>query len=113
MKYFYGILCLIIATIISLNIAGLFVTNEYTATVTDKVVKNSKEHSKYLIFTEAENGDVRVFKDTDALFRGKFNSSDIYGEIKVGKTYQFKTYGFRIPFLSFYENITDVDKVKR
>jgi hypothetical protein len=108
----YIIFGFVILFSISISIAGQFVTNEYVVTVTDKTVKNSKDSSKYLIFTELENGEVRVFQDTDSIIRGKFNSSDIYAEIKVGQKYKFKVYGFRIPALSRYENIVSIEKVK-
>ncbi|MFA1509898.1 DUF1523 family protein [Priestia aryabhattai] len=87
-------------------------TNEYTVTVTGKEVKNTKETSKYLIFTEDKNGSPKVFEDTDSVVRMKFNSSDIYAQLEEGKTYEIDTYGFRIPPLSLYENIYDVKEVK-
>lgn len=108
----YGVFFLIFIGIISVDIAGQFVSNDYTVKVTDKIVKHSKENSKYLIFTELKNGEIRVFQDTDSLVRGKFNSSDVYGEIKVGHEYKFNTYGLRIPFFSKYENIVNVQKIK-
>ncbi|ULT55409.1 DUF1523 family protein [Neobacillus drentensis] len=95
---------------------GIFLqtnTHEYTVKVTDKTVKNTKEESKYLIFTEDKEGTTRVFKDTDSLLRFKFNSSDMYSQIKVNKTYKIKTYGLRVPFFSMYENIIEVEKVNK
>lgn len=105
---FWGFFTLALLVSITVEIAGQFVNNSYDVKVTDKTVKNSNDHSTYLIFTETDDGKVRVFKDTDSVLRGKFNSSDIYGEIKVGKKYHFETYGLRIPFLSRYENIKSV-----
>lgn len=62
--------------------------------------------SKYLIFTEAE-----TFENTDSLTRWKFNSSDIQGQLRVGEAYQVEVYGYRIPFLSQYRNIVEVESV--
>lgn len=62
--------------------------------------------SKYLIFTETE-----TFENTDSLTRWKFNSSDIQGKLLVGNAYQVEVYGYRIPFLSQYRNIVDVETV--
>lgn len=104
---------LMLLSSITLGVAGLFVKDDYTFTVTEKVVKNSKEHSKYLIFGEDKDGHIKVVQNTDSLFKGKFNSSDIYADIKVGKTYHFDVYGFRIPFLSKYENIDSYKEVKK
>lgn len=82
------------------------------ATVTDKdrqVTSDSDGHaqSKYIVFTNKE-----VFENTDSLLRGKFNSSDIQGQLQRGCTYDFEVYGFRNHFLSTYRNIIDVKPVK-
>lgn len=78
-----------------------------TATVTDKTVKRSGETDKYLVFTDQE-----TFENTDEWLAGKFNSSDVYGRIKVGKTYKFTVRGWRIPFFSSYRNITEAVEVQ-
>jgi len=86
--------------------------NTYTVTVTGKEVKNSEDESKYLIFTEDQNEVPRVFEDTDSILRWKFNSSDVYAQLKEGKKYKIDTYGIRFAPLSMYENIYDVKEVK-
>lgn len=106
------VLMLILSSIIY-TIAAYNNTNTYIVTIEDKVVKSDGGDSqKYLIFTKTSNGEERVFENTDALFAGKFDSSDYYAKIKIGKTYKFKTIGFRIPFLSEYENIIEFEEVK-
>ena len=60
---------------------------------------------KYLVFTEGE-----VFQNTDCLFRGKFNSSDVYGQLEPGKSYRALVYGWRIPFFSMYRNIVRISE---
>ena len=74
-------------------------TKEVTGpvTVTEKERIRDGETDKYLIFTDAE-----VFENTDTIWFMKFTSSDFYREIKVGETYQFTVYGFRVGFLSSY-----------
>lgn len=91
--------------------------NQYVMTVTDKDVKHYKSgndyEDKYLIFTKNnETGDVRVFENTDSLIPLKFNSSDIYASIEIGKTYEFDVRGLRIPFLSEYQNIYNIQDIK-
>jgi len=86
--------------------------NEYTLTVTDKEVKNDGDSSKYLIFTSDAKGKVKTLENVDSLFKGKHNSSDIYAELKKGKTYKFTVYGYRLPFWSTYENIINYKEVK-
>lgn len=65
--------------------------------------KEEKGDSYYLVYTDKE-----VLKIEDSLIFGQFNSSDIYGMLVKGKTYKFKVFGFRIPFLSSYRNIIGV-----
>ena len=109
MRYIVGVFFAI------LIIAGLATTpyykygtvDKFTAHVTDKerVVKDGD--GKYLIFTKEA-----VLENTDSWFWWKFNSSDIYGQIEVGKTYKFKTYGWRLRPLSWYKNIISFEEVK-
>ena len=73
---------------------------EVVATVTDKERVNDSENSYYLVFTD--NG---VFTIQDQFFHGKFNSSDMYGGLKKDHKYRFVLNGYRIPFLSSYQNV--------
>ena len=73
--------------------------------VTDKSVKPSGEDSKYLVYCIDDDNEVHVLEITDTLIRGRFNSSDEYAAIEVGKKYTFTVVGKRIPFLSMYPNI--------
>ncbi len=90
-----------------------------TATVTDKDIKrdkNTDEDKKaddiYMIYAEDSFGNTYVFTDEDELWYWKWDSSDVYAKIKVGKTYEFEVCGIRIPFLSSYQNIIDVTEVE-
>lgn len=81
------------------------VTVKKTEQVT-KVTGNGEDisvRSYYLVFT-----DKGVFRIEDQLFFGKFNSSDLYGELELGKTYQITTTGFRNGFFSMYPNIVSI-----
>lgn len=79
-----------------------------TVTVIDKGIKNYKGGSNYLIYTKDENNKIATYRIEDSLIQGKFNSSDIYGSIEVGKTYTFKVAGTRNEFFSMYPNIIKV-----
>lgn len=85
-------------------------SNERTVnvTVTDKGIKNYDDKSKYLIYCKNENEDIQVYEITDSLFQGKFNSSDIYASIEIGKEYTFIIRGTRIGLTSTYPNIVEV-----
>lgn len=88
----------------------------YTVTVTDKervTQKSGDEYtSKYLIFCDGENGESLVFENTDTVFHFKFNSSNIYEQLKEGKQYEITVVGVRIPFLSTYQNIIKIKEIE-
>lgn len=77
-----------------------------TITVTDKAVKRYNNNDRYIIYTNEE-----TFELTDELFAAKFNSSDDYGKIQIGKTYKFVVCGWRVPWLSWYRNIIKINEV--
>lgn len=105
-SWFIGLFILLF--VIGISFEGIRNTNRDT--ITAQVVKTervcaSQEICKYLVFT-----DKGVFENTDSLLNFKWNSSDIYGELKAGETYTFNVYGWRVPFLSMYKNIVSVEK---
>lgn len=80
-----------------------------TCTVEDKWVKRPSSGSNELYLVSC--GDT-VYKVDDLLFKGKFNSADIYASLKVGKTYEITTTGFRLGFFSEYQNINSYKEVE-
>ena len=74
-----------------------------TIEVTDKMVKDDK----YLVYSTDTTYEI-----TDSWLYGRFNSSDLYGKIEVGKTYRIKIGGSRKPFFSWYPNIYEAKEVK-
>jgi hypothetical protein len=106
-----GTLIFIFLIIICLLGSCVYTEGNYrkvTVTVTDKGIKNYKGGSKYLIYTKDENNKIATYRIEDSLVQGKFNSSDIYGSIEVGKKYTFEIAGERNEFLSMYPNIVKV-----
>ena len=107
------IVAIIVAIVIVIpSCSSYFTTKGYTVTVTDKNIKNYSESSKFLVFTKLENGETKVFYIGDSLFKGRWNSADNYADIEVGKTYKIEVIGWRIPFLSSYENIIKFKKLE-
>ena len=87
---------------------------EVVGTVTEKTVKKIDTQDKYLIFVKIEGEDeIQVFEITDNWIEGKLNSSTIYGNIKIGETYTFTIKGNRNEMLSWYPNISKVEKQKK
>lgn len=100
-----GIVAVFLLAICLPMLASVSNTDVVTATVSDKTVKRSGESDQYLVFTDKE-----TFCVTDSLYHGQFRSSDLYGRLKVGETYTFKVFGWRIPFFSQYRTIYQVEK---
>ena len=109
-------IALVVLLILGTWIVPLFVRNSYTVMVTGKerIYKSSENASSsyYLIFAKEPDGDVKVFKNSDELLLGKFDSSNIQAGMEIGGTYDVDVYGFRIPFLSCYENIIRYNQTK-
>ncbi len=112
-----NIYSIIIAILIFLMAIGVISSNfndtDYVITITDKerIFDEDKSSSKYLVFGDDENNESLVFENTDCLIRGKWDSSNIQGELKEGNTYKVTVVGYRIPFLSWYQNIIKVEEI--
>ena len=102
---------IVIAAALTLSVITSFNDTEYIVTVTDKERITSNNSSEYLVFTEDEQGETIVFENTDNILRGKWDSSNIQGELKIGDTYKIIVVGYRIPFLSMYQNIIEIEGV--
>lgn len=103
----------IIAAILSVWGLASFNTHTVTITVSGTDRAWSGKGSKWLVLGTDANGDPLVLENTDNLLRLKFNSSDIQAVIEEDKTYEAEVVGFRVPFLSWYENIIGIDEVEK
>ena len=92
------------AGIIGAVASNFYQESNIKLTVKDKerVVNRNGQGSKYLVWSEDE-----TFENVDSLFKGKFNSSDLYGKLEIGKTYNCRVYGWRNSFFSMYRNIIE------
>jgi hypothetical protein len=91
-----GVLCVIIFTFVN----ACHYEVDQTFTVTGKEAVKSDKDSKYLVFT-----DVTTYEVEDSVIFWRWDSSDVYGRLAVGKTYRATLQGYRIPFFSLYPNI--------
>ena len=80
----------------------------YQISVTEKDIKNYGDGGKFLVFAELEDGTIRVFSIEDTLIKGRWDSADDYARIQVGESYTVTVIGWRVPFLSWYENIIEI-----
>lgn len=95
-----------IATGLILVLTGCNLTEDH---VTAKVTKLSRDCFKandcrYMAYTDKENLQI-----TDTWNR--HNSSDLYAQLKEGKTYNFTVNGWRNPSSSSFRNILEAREV--
>lgn len=79
--------------------------NYVTLNVEKKELSSNSVSSTYLVFTKDE-----TFENTNSIALFKFNSSDIYDQIKKGKTYRAKVSGVFVPIISRYRNIIEIQE---
>lgn len=102
-----------IGTVLLIGLLIFFISfgyqNEETSkcTVEDKWIKRSGEDDVYLVQCDNE-----IYEISDLIFKGKFNSSDIYANLKVGNTYEITTTGYRVEFFSWYKNINEYKMIE-
>ena len=110
-KIAIGVIISVICIILIISITNTLYFNDHvvTVTVTDKGIKQTNNGSKYLIYCTKANGEVETYEITDNFARGQFDSSNKYGTIQIGKTYNFNVIGVRIPYLSQYANIIGIE----
>lgn len=90
-------------------VVGMFSSETHTACVIEDKdrTRNSEGNSDMRIYTE----NCGTFQVGDNLFLTGFNSADRYANIKVGKTYNIESYGFRVGFFSMFPKIKTVTEV--
>ena len=84
----------------------VLIKDKQVSTESDK--RTGEVTSTYLIYT-----DHGVFRNNDAFWFMKFNSSDFYGNLDIGHYYQLRVYGWRIPIFTMYPNIVRMKQVPR
>ena len=109
MKVFKGIILIIIIIILGaifINIVTIGYSDKeiIEIEVKDKYIKRNAEKDIYMI-VDTENNTYQI---TDLLFIGKFNSTDIYNQLEIGKKYMIEVTGIRNQVFSLYKNINKI-----
>lgn len=52
-----------------------------------------------------------VYVVSDSILKLRFNSANVYNEIKEGRRYDCKKFGWRVPLFSMFENLKDCHEV--
>lgn len=100
---------LVVVGAIGFGLAYYLNTSTQTACVVeDKDRTRSENGSDMRVYTE----NCGVLQVSDNLLKFHFDSSDVFNEIEVGKTYDFETFGYRVPVLSQFESIINATEVK-
>lgn len=102
---------LIVIAYLATSIVQATNDHEIILTVTEKERIQHRGSSEYLLFCKDEDGATHVIRNSDTLWRWKWNSSDIYGDIETGGTYRFTLSGYRIPIMSAYENVMAYERI--
>lgn len=85
-----------------------FHTNTFTGVVTEKEMTNN--HSFIYIMTE--EGENKVVECKIIPIRGIVDTTEMYGELEIGSTYNFETTGMRWEIFNEYEKITSFELIK-
>ncbi|MBK5242639.1 DUF1523 domain-containing protein [Clostridium sp.] len=105
---------IIIIVIVMIGVSILFphfIRSTYIVTIANKRVVKRDNIDTYLIYTQTENGDIRIFNNTNSLLEFKIHSEDLYWGIIINRKYEVKAYGVSIPLLSYYQNVISVKGV--
>jgi len=96
-----------IAVLVLTVLYSYFVADTVMTTITD--AQMTKVDDRYMIATEE-----RPYVNYDAKYRFKFDSGTIQNDaIRLkGKVVRIKKYGWRVPILSWYENVVKIEEVK-
>jgi hypothetical protein len=103
------IFALLLSSALLASFSGCTLMNQHeqTCTVTGKESVRSGKGNQYRVYTSC--GTLKV---SDAVVIWRFDSADVYGAIQPGKTYRFKTGGYRVGFFSMFPNVIEVKQVK-
>lgn len=103
--------CVVFIFAIAPALNKVWYSRQVTVTVMDKGIKNDGEHGRYLIYCKDETGSTQVYQIVDSILKLRFDSSDMYPNLEIGKTYKLTICGKRVPFLSWYPNIYEYEKI--
>jgi len=95
--------------LLSMNTSAFIYLEKYTTiTIKDKWQKSSSGEGQLYLVSDMNN---TVYSVQDSLTRFQFDASDRYAKLEKGRTYKVLLYGWRIRFLSMYQNIVEIESV--
>lgn len=102
-----GIVLVLLCGLVIGGCMGYAQTSSVTFTVEDKESVTTQDGHEYRVYTTQG-----TFKVADSWVHPRFNSSEVYGRLKDGRSYRCEVYGWRVPVLSQFKNILSCDTAK-
>ncbi|MCJ7690865.1 MAG: DUF1523 domain-containing protein, partial [Clostridiaceae bacterium] len=87
---------IIIIVIVMIGVSILFphfIRSTYIVTIANKRVIKHDNIDTYLIYTQTENGNIKIFNNTNSLLEFKIHSEDLYWGLIINRKYEIKAYG--------------------
>jgi len=111
----YSFIILVIIGVAAVGTTGvaIFTASKVTVrlTVNEKWVKSPPGSTNQIyLFSDTS---FNVYQITDEWLYMRFDASNRYAKITVGKTYDVTLVGWRIPFFSMYQNAIEIQEVLR
>jgi hypothetical protein len=101
------VICLILSGLICWGVYSFCYKNEHWETChvtkTDRGT-DSSGNSNYRVYTS----DCDTLANEDSFFRQKWDSSNVWEQIQAGNIYRFRVVGVRVPWMSQFQNILEV-----
>ena len=109
MKKYVLLLIVMIICVSCTGCIGYMNEQKVECIIKDKWIKrpSGDDDELYLV-----NCGGTTYKVEELLFKGKFNSADIYGNLEIGKKYKITTTGYRLGYFSEYQNINDYELIE-
>lgn len=106
----FAVAVFILFAMIFRTFSKAFYTRHIVIEVTDKAVKNDK----YMVYGKTVDPEhlPKSYEVTNSALANRYDSADLYGQIEVGKTYEFIVGGNRVGFMSWFPNIYSVMEVQ-
>jgi hypothetical protein len=89
-------------------IVGWTTDKTFDGTLTKTYVDRGNTY--FVVMADGQQ-DLVVYENEDAWFFLKWNSGDILRDLNVDGRYTFHTYGWRVPFLSWFPNIVSATPI--
>ena len=103
----YILLAIIIGTLFVLHCIYVYATPfERFVTIKEKYNYASGQGKSLSVMNSVSDDSNRVYKITNCLPKLHFTSAEVLLSIVVGQKYKINGYGWRVPILGMYPNIT-------